>query len=70
MNNTSENGTNGVDTNKWCSRFDRCKGCRLDAECQIRPEELAIVFENGRPVDKWDLRISVRIREELLKEAP
>ncbi|EDX4372409.1 restriction endonuclease, partial [Salmonella enterica subsp. enterica serovar Mississippi] len=22
-----------IDTNQWCSRFVKCKGCKLDAEC-------------------------------------
>ncbi|EDX4372427.1 restriction endonuclease, partial [Salmonella enterica subsp. enterica serovar Mississippi] len=25
--------TTTIDTNQWCSRFVKCKGCKLDAEC-------------------------------------
>ncbi|EDH6635058.1 restriction endonuclease, partial [Salmonella enterica subsp. enterica serovar Havana] len=25
--------TTTIDTNQWCSRFVKCKGCKLYAEC-------------------------------------
>ncbi|EBX3483520.1 restriction endonuclease, partial [Salmonella enterica subsp. enterica] len=27
--------TTTIDTNQWCSRFVKCKGCKLDAECMV-----------------------------------
>lgn len=45
-----------IDTNQWCSQFIRCKGCKLDAECMVKPEEMSLVIENGKYVDRWAIR--------------
>ncbi len=42
--------TTTIDTNQWCSRFVKCKGCKLDAECMVKPEEMALVREDGKIV--------------------
>ncbi len=44
-----------IDTNQWCSRFVKCKGCKLDAECMVKPEEMALVREDGNIVDNGQL---------------
>ncbi len=36
--------TTTIDTNQWCSRFVKCKGCKLDAERMVKlPEEMALL---------------------------
>lgn len=50
-----------IDTNQWCSRFVKCKGCKLDAECMVKPEEMALVREDGNIVDKWAIRTTAMI---------
>lgn len=54
-----------IDTNKWCSQFPKCKGCKLDAECLVRPEEMALVIEDGKYVDRWAIRTTAMIAREL-----
>lgn len=53
--------TTTIDTNQWCSRFVKCKGCKLDAECMVKPEEMALVREDGKIVDKWAIRTTEMI---------
>ena len=50
-----------IDTNQWCSQFIRCKGCKLDAECMVKPEEMALVIEDGKYVDRWAIRTTAMI---------
>ncbi len=57
-----------MNTKDWCGRFDKCDGCKLQSECAVRPEELFIVFEDGKPVDRWAIRTSEMIKRELEKE--
>lgn len=54
-----------IDTNQWCSQFKKCKGCKLDAECMVKPEEMALVKENGVIIDKWAIRTTAMIAREL-----
>ncbi|MBQ0268524.1 antirestriction Ral family protein [Providencia huaxiensis] len=54
-----------IDTNQWCSQFKKCKGCKLDAECMVKPEEMALVKENGVIIDKWAIRTTAMITKEL-----
>ncbi|EAA6339920.1 antirestriction Ral family protein [Salmonella enterica] len=56
-----------TDTNQWCSRFVKCKGCKLDAECMVKPEEMALVRVDGKIVDKWAIRTTAMIARELEK---
>lgn len=56
------------ETDKWCGQFERCKGCHLQSQCMVRPEELAIVFEDGKPVDLWAVRTRKMIMDELNKK--
>ncbi|ECA5870478.1 restriction endonuclease, partial [Salmonella enterica subsp. enterica serovar Rissen] len=53
--------TTTIDTNQWCGRFVKCKGCKLDAECMVKPEEMALVREDGKIVDKWAIRTTAMI---------
>ncbi|RXO38215.1 restriction endonuclease [Salmonella enterica] len=57
-----------IDTNQWCGQFDRCKGCKLDAECMVKPEEMALVIEDGKYVDRWAIRTTAMISRELEKQ--
>lgn len=59
--------TTTIDTNQWCGRYVKCKGCKLDAECMVKPEEMALVREDGKIVDKWALRTTAMIARELEK---
>ncbi|HAU3141569.1 TPA: restriction endonuclease [Salmonella enterica] len=59
--------TTTIDTNQWCSRFVKCKDCKLDAECMVKPEEMALVREDGKIVDKWAIRTTAMIARELEK---
>ncbi|HAG3415638.1 TPA: restriction endonuclease [Salmonella enterica] len=59
--------TTTIDTNQWCSRFVKCKCCKLDAECMVKPEEMALVREDGKIVDKWAIRTTAMIARELEK---
>ncbi|EPT7016837.1 antirestriction Ral family protein, partial [Cronobacter sakazakii] len=43
------------------------KGCKLDAECMVKPEEMALVREDGKIVDKWAIRTTAMIERELEK---
>ncbi|MGV4048771.1 antirestriction Ral family protein [Citrobacter freundii] len=54
-----------VDTNQWCGQFNRCNGCKLDAECMVKPEEMALVIEDGKYVDRWAIRTTAMIAREL-----
>ncbi|EOV9219077.1 restriction endonuclease [Proteus sp. G4380] len=54
-----------IDTNQWCGQFKKCKGCKLDAECMVKPEEMALVKENGVIIDKWAIRTTAMIAREL-----
>ncbi|EJT9651519.1 restriction endonuclease [Salmonella enterica] len=54
-----------IDTNQWCSRFVKCKGCKLDAECMVKPEEMVLVIEDGKYVDRWAIRTTAMIAREL-----
>ncbi|MDH2365423.1 antirestriction Ral family protein [Providencia rettgeri] len=54
-----------IDTSKWCSQFKKCKGCKLDSECMVRPEEMALVVEGGKIVDRWAIRTAAMIAREL-----
>ncbi|MCX9108212.1 MULTISPECIES: antirestriction Ral family protein [Providencia] len=54
-----------IDTSKWCSQFKKCKGCKLDAECMVRPEEMVLVMEDGLIIDKWAIRTTAMIAREL-----
>ena len=54
-----------IDTNQWCGQFTRCKGCKLDAECMVKPEEMALVIEDGKYVDRWAIRTTAMIAREL-----
>lgn len=54
-----------IDTNQWCGQFERCKGCKLDAECMVKPEEMALVIEDGKYVDRWAIRTTAMIAREL-----
>ena len=51
-----------IDTNQWCGRYVKCKGCKLDAECMVKPEEMALVR-----VDRWAIRTTAMIARELEK---
>ncbi|WP_109399492.1 antirestriction Ral family protein [Proteus sp. TJ1640] len=57
-----------IDTNQWCSQFKKCKGCNLDAECMVKPEEMALVVEDGKIVDKWAVRTATMIERELKRK--
>lgn len=57
-----------IDTNEWCAQFKKCKGCKLDAECMVKPEEMALVKENGVIIDKWAIRTTAMIAKELEKQ--
>lgn len=57
-----------TDTNQWCSQFPKCKGCKLDAECMVKPEEMSLVRENGKVVDRWAIRTTAMIARELEKQ--
>ncbi|MBO8263433.1 restriction endonuclease [Proteus mirabilis] len=54
-----------IDTNQRCGQFKKCKGCKLDAECMVKPEEMALVKENGVIIDKWAIRTTAMIAREL-----
>ena len=54
-----------ADTNQWCAQFNRCKGCKLDAECMVKPEEMALIIEDGKYVDRWAIRTTAMIAREL-----
>lgn len=54
-----------IDTSKWCSQFKKCKGCKLDAECMVRPEEMVLVMEDGLIIDKWAIRTTAMIARAL-----
>ncbi|HGG4278047.1 TPA: antirestriction Ral family protein, partial [Salmonella enterica subsp. enterica serovar Rissen] len=41
--------------------------CKLDAECMVKPEEMALVREDGKIVDKWAIRTTAMIARELEK---
>ncbi|EMC4146342.1 restriction endonuclease [Cronobacter sakazakii] len=56
-----------IDTTQWCSRFIKCKGCKLDAECMVKPDEMFPVMEDGKYVDKWAIRTTAMIERELEK---
>lgn len=57
--------TTTIDTSKWCGQFNKCKGCKLDAECMVRPEEMALAMEDGLIIDKWAIRTTAMIAREL-----
>lgn len=54
-----------IDTNQWCGQFIKCRGCKLDAECMVKPEEMALVIEDGKHVDRWAIRTTAMIAREL-----
>lgn len=54
-----------IDTNKWCGQFKKCNGCKLQAECMIKPEEMALIKEEGKWVDRWAIRTTAMIAREL-----
>lgn len=54
-----------IDTNQWCGQFIRCKGCKLDAECMVRPEEMSLIKEDGKFVDRWAIRTAEMIARAL-----
>lgn len=58
------------ETYPWCSKFNKCNGCKLQSECMVRPEELNIVFVDGEPVDLWAARVKEMILSHINKEAP
>ncbi|MBW9430445.1 restriction endonuclease [Atlantibacter hermannii] len=57
-----------IDTSQWCGQFKKCKGCKLDAECMVRPEEMSLVIEDGKIVDRWALRTTEMIAREIEKQ--
>lgn len=59
--------TTTIDTNQWCSQFTKCKGCKLDAACMVRPEEMSLVIEDGNIVDRWAIRTTEMIAKEIEK---
>lgn len=54
-----------IDTSKWCGQFNKCKGCKLDSGCMVRPEEMALVMEDGLIIDKWAIRTTAMIARAL-----
>ncbi|MEQ5201591.1 antirestriction Ral family protein [Providencia rettgeri] len=54
-----------INTNQWCSQFKKCKGCKLDSECMVRPEEMVLVMEDGLIIDKWAIRTTAMIARAL-----
>lgn len=45
----------------------KCKGCKFDVECMVKFEEMVLVREDGKIVDKWVIRIMEMIVRELEK---
>ena len=52
-------------TDKWCSQFKKCNGCKLQSECMVKPEEMVPIFVDGIMVDKWAIRTTKMIEREL-----
>lgn len=57
--------TTESDAYRWCSQFKKCKGCKLDSECMVKPEEMALFIEDGKYVDRWAIRATAMIAREL-----
>ncbi|WP_097512551.1 antirestriction Ral family protein [Escherichia coli] len=60
--------TTTIDKNQWCGQFKRCNGCKLQSECMVKPEEMFPVMEDGKYVDKWEIRTTAMIARELGKQ--
>ncbi|HGK4675211.1 TPA: antirestriction Ral family protein [Kluyvera georgiana] len=57
-----------INTNDWCGQFKKCNGCKLQAECMVKPEEMALIKEDGKYVDRWAIRTTAMIARELEKQ--
>ena len=57
-----------INTIDWCGQFKKCNGCKLQAECMVKPEEMALIKEDGKYVDRWAIRTTAMIARELEKQ--
>ncbi|MGK9174150.1 restriction endonuclease [Yokenella regensburgei] len=53
------------DAYKWCSQFNKCKGCKLDSECAVGPMDKDPYIKDGVIIDPWAIRTTEMIKREL-----
>lgn len=53
------------ETEQWCRRFKKCHGCKLDAECGVKPGDGHPYMKDGVVIDPWAIRTTAMIKREL-----
>nr|DAM64814.1 MAG TPA: antirestriction protein [Caudoviricetes sp.] len=57
-----------TDTNKWCSQFVKCKGCKLDSECAVGIHDSHPYIKEGVIIDPWAIRTTAMISRALQEQ--